>query len=304
MRSSHLTALIVVIVTAVVHLLAPSPARAQGERTLFDRESQYNHVVVTEGGDRRIMHFRRHQAEFRETVIDTNDPLRLVNEYTRLMMGCLLFVPRPRRVLMIGLGGGIVTRVMAHYYPNTVFDNVELDQVVVDAARQHFHFQTSERQRVHVRDGRMFLRRSRDRYDVIILDAYRGGYIPFHLKTREFLEMVEEHLAPGGVVVGNLHHGTRLYDSDRATYDAVFDQVYPFVGRLDSNVILFATSGGERLTADELRSRAERLQRQHRFSFDLPAQVRFYQERDRYNRRARVLTDDHAPVEALNEQER
>lgn len=287
-----------------VLLTSTVDVHAQAERTLFERESQYNNIVVTQEGNERIMHFRRHSAEYRETVIDVSNPLRLVNEYTRLMMASLTFVPRPRRVLMIGLGGGIVTRVMAHHFPNAVFDNVELDQAVVDAARQHFHFQTSERQRVHVRDGRVFLRRNRERYDIIILDAYRGGYVPFHLKTQEFLEIVRDHLAPGGVVVGNLHHGTRLYDSDRATYNAVFDQVYPFVGRRDANVILIARQGDERLTAAEMRSRAERLQRQHRFGFDLPAQVRFYSQHDRYDRNARVLTDDHAPVEALNERDR
>jgi len=283
--------------------LIATSASAQG-RPLFERESQYNHVIVTEDGNERIMHFRRQRMDYRETVIDTTDPLRLVNEYTRLMMTSLIFVPQPRRVLMIGLGGGIVTRVMAHHLPNTTFDNVELDQVVVDAAQRFFSFTPSDRMRVHVRDGRVFLRRSRERYDIIILDAFRGGFIPFHLKTQEFLEMVRDHLAPGGVVVANLHYGTRLYDADRVTYNAVFNQVYPFMGRIDSNVILIATNSDERLTPDQMRERAQRLQRQHRFSFDLPAQVDFYRERDRYNRRARILTDDHAPVQALDQQER
>jgi spermidine synthase len=277
-------------------------ACAEASRTLFERESEYNHVVVTEEAGQRVMNFRRRRVDYHETVLDVARPLRLVNEYTRVMMTSLIFAPRPQRVLMIGLGGGIVTRVMAHHYPNTTFDNVELDQVVVDAARRHFGFQTGPRQRVFVRDGRIFLRQSRDRYDIIILDAFRGGYIPFHLKTQEFLQMARDHLTPTGIVVGNLHFGTRLYDADRATYDAVFDQVYPFVGRADSNVILIATTASNRLTVAELRSRAEQLQREHNFDFDLTTQVGFYQERAPYNRRAKVLTDDHAPVEALDEQ--
>jgi spermidine synthase len=284
-------------------LLAASSARGES-RTLFEHESQYNHVIVTQEGSERIMHFRRQRVDYRETVMDTAEPLRLVNEYTRLMMTSLVYVPRPQRVLMIGLGGGIVTRVMAHHLPDTTFDNVELDQVVVDAAQRFFSFSPSNRMRVHVRDGRVFLRRSRERYDIIILDAYRGGFIPFHLKSREFLEMVRDRLAPGGVVVANLHHGTRLYDADRVTYDAVFNQVYPFMGRVDSNVILIATNSDQRLSPEQMQQRAERLQTQHQFSFDLPTQVGFYRERDRYNHRARVLTDDHAPVEALDAQSR
>jgi spermidine synthase len=287
---------------AISVTLQGATACAQSSRTLFERESQYNHVVVTEEDGLRTMNFRRHHTDYHETVFDPAHPLRLVNEYTRLMMTSLIFVQRPQKVLMIGLGGGIVTRVMSHYSPTTTFDNVELDQAVVDAATQHFGFAPGPRMRVHVRDGRIFLRQSRDRYDMIILDAFRGGYIPFHLKTEEFLQMVREHLAPNGIVVGNLHAGTQLYDADRATYAAVFDQIYPFAGREDSNVILIATSGTKRLTTAELRTRAEQLQRAYNFTFDLPAQVGFYEERPNYDRRAKVLTDDHAPVEALDEQ--
>jgi spermidine synthase len=281
-----------------------STASAEEARDVFDRESSYNHVVVTEEGHERVLHFRRRSVNYRETVIDTRNPLRLVNEYTRLMMSGLMFVPRPRQVLMIGLGGGIVTRVMSNYYPSCTFDNVELDPVVVEAARRYFHFETGPQMRVHLRDGRVFLRRSRDRYDIIILDAFRGGYVPFHLKTREFLEMVAERLAPGGIVIANLHNGTSLYDSDRATFDAVFDQTYAFVGREDANVILIAQRGGQRMTVEQLREHAIQLQREHRFSFDLPDQLRFYNENAAYNHSARVLTDDHAPVESLEAQER
>ena len=279
------------------------PAAAQ-EATLFERESEYNHIIVTQEGTLRVMHFQRRRMLYRETALDMSDRTRLVNEYTRLMMAGLLVVPEPRRILMIGLGGGVVTQSLARHYPEATIDNVELDAAVVDAARRYFGFRTSGRMRSHVADGRIFIRRSRDRYDMIILDAYRGGYIPFHLKTREFLELVRSRLAPGGVVIGNLHGGTRLYDADRATYDAVFSQTYVFTGRVDANVIVLAQQAEARLTRDQLRARAEDLQRRHRFSFDLPAQLAFYQERDRYDRRARVLTDDHAPVEALDEQDR
>ncbi len=284
-------------------LLFPNIVFAENSRLLFEQESAYNHVIVVQENNERVLQFRRHRVNYRETVLDTRNPLRLVNEYTRLMMSGLMFVPRPQRVLMIGLGGGIVTRVMSHYYPQCSFDNVELDPVVVEAARRFFHFQTGPRMRVHVRDGRMFLRRSRDRYDMIILDAYRGGYIPFHLKTQEFLEIVAEHLTPNGIVIANLHQGTRLYSADRATFDAVFGQTYAFVGREDANVILIAHRQDRRFTREQLRSRAQQLQSAHSFNFDLPSQLNFYRENAPYDRTAPVLTDDHAPVEALNEQE-
>ena len=62
-------------------------------------------------------------------------------------------------------------------------------------------------------DGRVFLNRSKDQYDLILLDAYRGGYVPFHLLTREFYTLVKSRLTPGGAVAFNVHDGTKLYHS-------------------------------------------------------------------------------------------
>ena len=85
----------------------------------------------------------------------------------------------------------------------------------------------------HVRyragDGRVFLNRSKETYDLILLDAYRGGFVPFHLLTREFYELVKQRLTPGGAVASNVHDGTKLYHSTVKTLAAVFPSVdlYP-----------------------------------------------------------------------------
>ena len=63
-------------------------------------------------------------------------------------------------------------------------------------------------------DGRVFLNRNSERYDLILLDAYRGGYVPFHLLTREFYALVKQRLAPGGAVAFNVHDGTQAVRLD------------------------------------------------------------------------------------------
>ena len=78
-------------------------------------------------------------------------------------------------------------------------------------------------------DGRVFLNRSKETYDLILLDAYRGGFVPFHLLTREFYELVKQRLSPGGSVASNVHDGTKLYHSTVKTFAAVFPalDLYP-----------------------------------------------------------------------------
>jgi hypothetical protein len=57
---------------------------------------------------------------------------------------------------------------------------------------------------VHDADARAFLRRTDERYDVIIVDAYRPPYVPFYLATEEFFELVRDRLTPGGIVALNV----------------------------------------------------------------------------------------------------
>src|SRR5256712_13454546 len=82
-------------------------------------------------------------------------------------------------------------------------DVAELDPAVVDAGRRYFHAPAGSRLRVATEDGRLFVTRSPDRYDIILLDAYLIDTIPFHLATREFFVAARAHLVPGGVLGSN-----------------------------------------------------------------------------------------------------
>jgi hypothetical protein len=81
---------------------------------------------------------------------------------------------------------------------------VELDPAVSDVGRRYFEMGKTPGLTVHDLDARAFLRRTDARYDVIIVDAYRPPYVPFYLATKEFFELVREHLSPGGVVALNV----------------------------------------------------------------------------------------------------
>ena len=94
---------------------------------------------------------------------------------------------------------GAGPRSFRRHYPRAHIDIVEIDPVVVELAGKHFHFAPDSLMQVHTEDGRAFLRRRpAQAWDAIILDAFgSGGRLPFHLMTREFLQEVKAHLAPG-----------------------------------------------------------------------------------------------------------
>ena len=123
---------------------------------------------------------------------------------------------------------------------------VEIDPDVVAAGRRYFHLDQTHAH-VAVQDARYWLatRPADDRYDVIVMDAYRQPYIPFHLTTREFFDLARQHLAPGGVVVvnaGRTRTDYRLVAALGSTMAATFDQVYMLDVPSFTNTMLYGTT--------------------------------------------------------------
>jgi len=156
------------------------------------------------------------------------------------------------------------------------------------------------------RDGRLFLQESKEHYDLILIDAYRGPFVPFHLLTKEFYQIVKEHLADGGVVAQNVEPSTMLFDSAVKTINAVFPQLDFY--RADGNIVTVAYDGAERKPEDLAgiardRDKAYGL----RYSLlEMLSQRRHIQIAggNVIDPNAKVLTDDFAPVETLKNIER
>jgi spermidine synthase len=144
-----------------------------------------------------------------------SDPGALLYEYSRAMTVGLAYAPKLDRILEIGLGGGVNASYLHAALPKAHILTVELDKEVVDLAKKYFKYQETDRLQAVVADGRAFLMRDTGGWDIIFVDAYRRGFVPFHLVTKEFYTLVKSRLAPGGVVVQNIepsHHAVRLGD--------------------------------------------------------------------------------------------
>ena len=130
---------------------------------------------------------------------------------------------------------------------------------------------------VHVGDGRQFIEKLRQPYDVIFLDAFGSNSIPAHLTTQEFLQAVRRAVRPDGVVVGNLwgRVANPLYGSMVRTYQEVFDELLILNVRGAGNMILLALPRRRSLGRDELMQLARSESVAKRFPFDLGDPVRY-----------------------------
>ncbi len=277
---------------AIVAVLAPVAAAAN--ELLEKRESLYNNIFIFGDKDAVSMTFGQNKRYYTESAMQLSDPGGLSVEYTRYMTVGVAYPPKIERIAEIGLGGGRTVSYLSASLPDTGILAIELDKDVVDLAKKYFKFQESARLRAVVSDGRAFLLKDSAKWDVILIDAYRGPFVPFHLLTREFYTLVKSRLNPGGVVVQNIEPSTMLFDSASATLKSVFPSVDLYDG--GGNVVAVGYDGPQ-LSQAELLARAAKVQARYKLRYDL---TKLAAERRVLNRpTGKILTDDFAPVETM-----
>jgi spermidine synthase len=273
-----------------------------GETATLSFETPYNHITIERLGSIVEMRSVWRSKLYRESAVDLSDPARLVVPYTTFFAASAMFHANPRSVLMIGLGGGGFNQFFEKAFPSAVLETVEVDAQVVALAEKYLAFRQSYRNKVTVLDGRMFLRRSKATYDWIILDAFRGGFVPPHLKTVEFYKLAQSHLAPDGLFIANVRTDTALFASDLRTMQAVFSQVGFFNVPQTENAVLVGVSWASPSLQSRLES-AGRLSFNQAFKRGVDpvaASKLFRLTSGELDRKATVLTDDFAPTEFLD----
>ena len=281
---------------ALAFLLAAlaAPIAAQESGLLETRESIYNNIFIFGDQDSVAMTFGHNKRYYTESSMRLSDPGALTVDYTRYMTLGIAYPPKLERILEIGLGGGRTVSYLKAALPDTAILAVEIDKDVVDLAKKYFKFTESASLRTVVSDGRSFLIRDSDKWDVIMIDAYRGPFVPFHLLTKEFYTLVKSRLAPGGVVVQNIEPSTMLFDSATATLNSVFPSVDLYDG--GGNVVAVGYEGPSLRQADLL-ARAGKVQERYNLRYDLRTLAA---ARRSFARPAgKDMTDDFAPVETL-----
>jgi spermidine synthase len=297
--------LLLCVAVAIAQIVTALPLRADGETELiYKRNSLYHEIFVYRNGSVVTLNFTR-SRNIIQSKVDTANLRQHMLEYSTIAFCGLMYQPEPRRVLVVGLGGGVIPREMHHYFPAAKVDVVEIDPEIPVVAQTFFGFKTDDLLKVCVEDGRVFIRRLARRtdtpkYDYIMLDAFNADYIPFHLMTKEFLEEVKAIMANDGVVVANVFSKNELFHAEFKTYVEVFGRCQVFLGEKSTNAMIVSTGeSADALTPEVAYARAEDLQKKNQCAFDLRWVARRLQPNLKPRPDAMVLTDDRAPVNVL-----
>ncbi len=279
-----------------------SGASAQDSRNLLEsKESLYNNIYVYSEPPYVSMTFGHNRLIYTESMYNTHDDRDLPVEYTRYMTASLMYAKDVHSILEIGFGGGRTSWYLHRFLPNVSVTSVELDPAVLELAKKYFGIHDEPNFQVVNRDGRLFLSESKDKYDIILIDAYRGPFVPFHLLTKEFYQIVKDHLADGGVVAQNVEPSTMLFDSAVKTINAVFPQLDFY--KADGNIVTVAYDGAERKPED-LAGVARDRDKAYGLRYTLTEMLNQRRRIDIaggkvIDANAKILTDDFAPVETL-----
>jgi spermidine synthase len=266
---------------------------------LVHNETVYNDIFVRKEGDYLVMSFQWKGFHFTESEVNLKDPDDLPMLYARAITIATAYPKELKRILILGLGGGQITGYFGRFLPDAHIDSVELDPGVIDAAKQYFGMLDTPQSRLIANDGRVFLTRNSEPYDLIIADAFTGSYIPFHLMTKEFYKLLRDRLKPSGAVAFNIYPGTKLYDANIATMADVFGKVdlYNSGERKGEEEVIAIVGLDHPANNEDLMRRAAAVQGKYKFKFDI---TKLIPERripvPKSAEKGEVLTDDFAPV--------
>ena len=286
---------------SIYHFLLP---HYESRNVLFSKETAHFNITVEddESGKRHLVF---HPNNGSQGIILPDQPDVIVPNFMKYSflaipaMGC-----PPKSVLFIGLGAGIMPRFIASKFPTTLIEIVEIDKELKPIAEKYFGFEKTKNMTLTFEDGRFFINHCRNRYDMIVIDAYNATEIPFQFTTIEFFTNVRRCLTDDGVLVANLANFGRgnFMGSEFKTVKNVFKHVAVVACPGNTNYVLFA-SNKALFEGDPWKKACVEFDKKLNLHFKLAPYLesRLSDERiDKFSDKPKILTDDFAPVNSMD----
>lgn len=276
----------------------------RGIREIHQERSLYRNIIVTEDSSRRCLRFTiTRRTGQNQSCRFLENPQALVFPYAKMTLSSLLVQDAPQRILIIGLGGGTLPEVYHTLFPEAEIIISEIDEAVLNVAEDFFDFEQTDKIKVDIGDGRVYVKRAalrNESFDLVIIDAFNGEYIPEHLMTEEFLEEIKQLLPEDGMLVSNTFSTSRLYDAESQTYHNVFGEIINLRMNNTGNRIIIASQQSLPDLNTLNRRAANWRSRLEVFNMDVTDYPRFMSKEVDWNTEERPLTDQYSPANLLN----
>jgi spermidine synthase len=287
------------IVLAIIAIFAAGQSLKSNIGQIYETESAYNYIQVAEVNGFTILRLNEGQGVH---SIYKPDTLQYDGPWDQFLVSPYFYANKKpsdiKRVAIIGLAAGTTARQMTAVYGDIPIDGFELDPKIVEVGQKYFGM-TMPNLNIHIGDGRLGLEQSQHKYDIIGVDAYRPPYIPAHMTTQEFFQIIASHLTEDGVLTINsasVPGDRRLINGLATTMGTIFPSIYTVDIPGSLNTMIFATkkeTKPEDFTANLLALSND--PSVHPLLIHT-MQVTFANLKSGYETTT-VFTDDHAPIE-------
>jgi len=196
-------------------------------------------ITISEQDGVRSLHLGGTMVQSAMRIAAPND-LELV--YTQCMMGFLLFHPKPKEILTVGLGGGSLVKFILHYLPEARITAVETNPQVVTTAHQYFELpDENARFDIVIADGGRFIAEHPNSADVIMIDGFDDDYQVPSLCSQKFYDHARLALNKNGILVVNLLSRDKALKSYLQRIEDSFNgHIIATMAEIRGNLIVFA----------------------------------------------------------------
>lgn len=193
-------------ISVVVLFLVLVPQAIDPSKRHIDTASAHYVVEDVDSGLNKVRVIATGPGGYQSGII-LGDRSQLTFWYTREIAN--LVSSRQEKSSILNLGGGafVLPSYLADKYPGSQIDVVEIDPQLVDIAKSEFGYVERPNMRVIAGDARTFVNQTDEHYDIVIVDVYGDGSIPFTFMTAEYGRAVSQLVKPGGIVVANIIAG-------------------------------------------------------------------------------------------------
>ena len=302
-----------VVVIAVLGLLLTADTyikKSLASSGMIDIDTQYHRAIILDSDDtedkRKVRILVTDPLGF-QSMMYLDAPTELAGKYSKFYELAFHFKPNVEKTLLLGGGAYSYPKYFMKQHPDVSMDIVEIDPGLTDIAKKYFEFKPNDKLRIMHEDGRTFLNRLEETYDIIFIDVFASSpSLPFQLTTVEVVEHLHRSLVPDGLVLANIITGIegksgRFLRAEIATYKKFFPQIHLFAvedpenGIRAQNVLLLAAKSETPLSMNSSKEHVAKMLSK-RWQKDIATDMS-------------ILTDDYAPVEwlmlpVLNEMEK
>ncbi len=139
-----------------------------------------------------------------QSAIQLNQPHKIILKNLEYALGCLMFIPPPENILILGVAGGSLIHFFRHYCPQAQITGIDIDGELLHTMQHDFLLpQADALLNYHIDDAQVWIKTDNTHYDLIIVDLFNENDMPTWVIEKTFIQNLKQRLTSQGCVTWN-----------------------------------------------------------------------------------------------------